>query len=216
MEIVVALIAFGGVVLGSLGTLLASRMATRASIAEAREARLESQNLKVRELAVEAYIEAAGAIEWLSTTYVEDSVDPRFSPELAPVTEHSVGRLRVAKEALMRVSAMTTDGEMAGLAIEIVASLDALDESWHSSQKSRKYLLSGKPGKLYDFHKRQFDESFARLHESRKALCGFEWELRRDEIAQGGMLPGSLLFRLRGETARLGTLGSSPRKSLES
>ena len=192
-----------GVAVGTIGGLAGSWLMTVANASQARETRREDREQRAREMAAEAYVAAIEAVQWMSATHVEDSVDPQFEAEFRPKTERAVDHLRRAREAVTRVSALGGSAELVAVARETAVSLNVLDDAWHSAQKCRIKIVSmqGKTGPFADHYKRRFDEEFARLLAVRKALCGFgDTMLPQEEIDQGGVLPGSLLFRLRDAT----------------
>jgi hypothetical protein len=78
------------------------------------------------------------AVQWLSTMHVEDSVDPEFAAEYAPKTEHAIGRLRHAREALTRITALTGNDQVSSAASDAAVALNVLDDAWHGAQKHQR------------------------------------------------------------------------------
>jgi len=199
-----AWIGLAGVALGVIGTLVTTWMTTTANGRHAKEARREEHEHKVRELAAEAYVAAIEAVQWLSIMHVEDSIDPQFADEYLPKTEHAVARLRDARAAMTRVTALGGGGEVSKVAGDIAVALNVLDDAWHSAQDYRRRILAhkGPSTKSSEVTKRLFDREYERLQSSRKALSGFDGgDLPYKEIDQGNVLEGSLLSQLRQITA---------------
>jgi hypothetical protein len=140
----------------------------------------------------------------LSITHVEDSVNPRFVDEYGPKTEVAVQQSRHACTQLTLASALGGGPLFARVANEAALGLALLDEVWHDTQGYRRKhsegLASGRSrdSKLMTFYERRFDESFEQLQVVRRRLSGFDGnDSLEEELAQGGVLPGSLLFQLR-------------------
>lgn len=190
-----------GAGIGALATLGASLSTERSRARSERESRQASDQRIVRDLCAGAYVDAAEAVLWLSTTFVEDSIDPQFAEELGPPTARALERARGAREALGKASALGTSPASV-LSGRAAVALGALVDAWCDAQSYKRKLtakpLAGNSKKMEEFYNRQFYDAFARLLAARQRLSGFDGtELDRDAIAEGGARPGSLLELLR-------------------
>lgn len=191
-----------GVGVGVVGTLAATLLTSRSSEKLAAQARSAQRGDAVRELAAEAYVAAVEAIQWLSSMHVEDAADPKFAEEYVPRTATAMASLQTARQAITKAVALGGGESLSRITSETSDALTVLADSWEAAKAARVRILAASPGKMLTFHKSQFNRENGRLQASRLALVGFDGnDLPRDEIDQGSVLPGSLLFRLREATA---------------
>jgi hypothetical protein len=193
-----AVIGLAGVVLGVVSSLFIARLSARSTQRLAERARTEERIQATRHLAADAYVAAVDSIAWLSTTHVEDSVDPQFSESYASKTERAVVSLRTAKQAMNKAAALGVDASLTDIATEAARLLDVLDDAWHGAQEYRLKMITTPSGKTGGFYERIFGIEYSRLGQARLALKGFDdGVIPRDEIDRGRILPGSLLHQLR-------------------
>jgi hypothetical protein len=170
----------------------------------AEQARSAQRADAVRELAAEAYVAAVEAVQWLSSIHVEDAADPKFAEEYLPRTATAMASLQQARKAIAKAVALGGGETMSRITSETSDALTVLADSWEAARAARARILTTSPGKILTFYKSQFDREWGRLEASRLALVGFDGDdLPRDEIDQGSVLPGTLLFRLREATAAM-------------
>lgn len=79
-----AIAGLGGVIIGAIATIVTTRMTADANAKLARETREAERRDQISELVAEGYVAAVEAVQWLRPSTVEDSVDPKFEPELEP------------------------------------------------------------------------------------------------------------------------------------
>lgn len=204
MDLGAAWIGLVGVAVGVVGTLLTTWMTNSANARQAKEVRRYEREQWVRELAADACVAAVDAVQWLSTMHVEDSVDPEFALEYEPKTEHAIGRLEQAREAMARVAALGGSEDLVQVAGDTVVALNVLGDAWARTRDYRRRQVQAEEGGTQasdPFATKRFNEEYARLGAARKALCGSAGALPWREIDQGNVLEGSLLYRLRQVTS---------------
>ncbi len=193
-----ALIGLAGVIVGLVGSLLVARLTAEASARVATAAHLEERLRTVRELAVDAHVDAVEAIAWLSAMHVEDSVDPKFADPYEPNTARAVDQLRSARRGLNKAAALSGGKELADLAAETARLLGVLDQDWHGCQEYRRRIVQQDRSAPATWHKDMFTRHYEGLLEARLRLTGFpEHTLPREEVRQGGVAEDSVLYRLR-------------------